>query len=576
MSIIPQDILDEITNRVDLVSFISEHVPLKKAGKDYKGLCPFHQEKSPSFMVSPSKRIFHCFGCGQGGNLFGFLMKIENLPFPEAVSRLAAKAGVDLPKDGGEPTEKKDVYYKINRYAAWFFADCLKQKEGSIARDYLRKRGINAEMIEEFKIGYAPNSWEALTQFLNEKGVPMDKALALGLIRQRKEGGTYDFFRNRLIFPIMDYETRVIGFGGRRLVDQNSVEAKYINSPESPVYQKGSSIYGLAQAKKALRDTGTVVLVEGYLDLIALFQAGIQNVAAPLGTALTTGQVNILKRFVEKFVVMFDGDDAGRGAMLKSLNLLFAAGCHPHVVTLPQGEDPDTAVKKKGTAWMKKTVDEAPLAMEWMILEELGHTGGQTSKKVEAVKGLMPFIQALPSELERQSYTARVTQFLGLGENALEIRGNKSGGGPFKEGPMVAKISLERILLGLYVRYPQLGEKLITAGTFELFEDERLKRLGCQLQESFKKTGDFAFDTLLGPENEFDENLSELAFGAEEVAEAEQMMGDCMARFRRQKLQDELKNLTGEIHLAEIKNDTAGLQKLISQKNEAVKNLKTL
>ncbi|MDO8519065.1 MAG: toprim domain-containing protein, partial [Deltaproteobacteria bacterium] len=375
---------------------------------------------------------------------------------------------------------------------------------------------------------------------------------------------------------IMDFETRVIGFGGRRLIDRNSTEAKYINSPESPVYQKGNSIYGLAQAKKALRDAGTVVLVEGYLDLIALFQAEIKNVAAPLGTALTSQQVTHLKRFVEKFVVMFDGDDAGRAAMMKSLILLFAAGVHPHVVMLPQGEDPDTAVKKKGAAWMQKAVVKAPPAMEWLLVNELTQAGSQTSRKVEAVRALMPFIDALPELLERKSYTARVTQFLGLGEGELKTIGRK-GPGQMPIGPFEAsKISLERILLGLYVRYPKLGEKLNAADIFEEFQDERLKNLGARLKEQFRATGDIAFNSLLGPENDFDENFSELAFGGEEAEQAEQIMNDCLERFRTRKVKEELKNLTGEIHLAEIKNDVDALKILIEKKSEAVKNLKTL
>lgn len=254
---IPREKLDEITNRIDLVSLITEYVPLKKSGSNYKGLCPFHEEKTPSFMVSPEKQIFHCFGCGEGGNLFGFLMKVESLPFPEAAERLAKRAGVDLgPQEKGyrEKQEQKDLLYRINQYAAWFYADNLKKPGETKAREYLKKRGLPLETIEEFRLGLALDGWDHLVRFLRSKKVPLEKAASLGLIKKRKDGSYYDFFRNRLIFPIIDFEERIIGFGGRRLNEEETNEAKYINSAESLIYHKGNSIYGLSQAKKALRE----------------------------------------------------------------------------------------------------------------------------------------------------------------------------------------------------------------------------------------------------------------------------------------------------------------------------------
>lgn len=596
--LIPREKLDEILSRLDLIALVSEYVPLKKIGRNFKGLCPFHGEKTASFMVSAEKQIFHCFGCSEGGNAFGFLMKMEKLSFPEAARKLADTTGVDIPTFEGKeeiPRDEKEILFKVNRYAAWFFADNLKKPSAEKVRTYLTSREISDETIEEFKLGYAPDGWEGLIRFFESKKIPSQYAEVLGLAKKRKDGSPkggspYDFFRHRLMFPIIDAESRVIGFGGRRLNDsEGETEAKYINSAESPIYHKGNSIYGLSQAKAFLREKGEAIVVEGNVDLLRLSQAGIKNVVAPLGTALTLPQIRTLRRYAEKFVLLFDGDTAGIRAMLRAILLFFEAGYHPRVVELPEGDDPDSFVKTHGPQPLIQKIAEAPLAMEWILLRHLSHVGGKPSQKIEAAQKIVPFIQALPSPLEKKSYLARLSQFLGMQDKELENlpregRPQKPEN-PFSSRPTSTsvphKISLERILLQLYVKDPPTMEGLLGREGFDLFEDEKLKEWGLKFKEQYTKTGVISPEKLLAPEENREEAglLSELALAEESWTDKElfqKMALDCVFQWKRKKLQSDLKKITNEIQLAEFKDDKPLLAELISRKNEVAKILKEI
>lgn len=575
----PRDLLDEIAERLDIVAIISEHVPLKKSGKDYKGCCPFHQEKTPSFMVSPTKRIFHCFGCSEGGNVFGFLMKIDKLTFPEAVRKLADRAGVSLEEKGVSRGPDRSVYYRINKYVAWYFAENLKRAPQGIAARYLEKRGLTPETVEIFQLGYAPDGWQGLVDFLEEKRVPLTQAAELGLIRPRKEGnGYYDLFRNRLMFPIIDDEGRVAGFGGRRLSDADANEAKYINSPESPVYHKGHGVYGLFQSKKAARESGELILVEGYLDLIRLYQTGIRNVVAPLGTALTLAQVKHLARFAEKFVVMFDGDSAGLKALLRSVPIFVEAGFHPRVLPLPQGEDPDTYVAKVGASVLRQKMADAQPAMDWILITHLAGTGLSPAKRVEAAKLVLPYIEALPQGLERQSYLARLSQYLG----GVEMAPGKSQDSkkfssriPATKSAPDPKISLERKMIRLYVRQPQNLKDILNKEVFLQFEDDELKAAGLSLEDEFCATGKIDLEKWLTPGGPFDAGwLAGLMFdGTGDIPEdeARKLAADLLQEFRKRKIKSELKALTGEIQIAEMKQDHEAVKNLLQRKSEILR-----
>ncbi|MBI4217802.1 MAG: DNA primase [Elusimicrobia bacterium] len=579
MALFPPEILDEILNRTDIVSLISDHVTLKKSGKEYKGLCPFHQEKTPSFMVNPEKRIYHCFGCGQGGNAYRFLMTIENLPFPEAAEKLAKRGGIDLTSYQGTDVKKdeREVLYKINRYAAWFFRENLKTSKK--CRDYLAKRKIHPAAEEEFQLGCAPDSWESLAHFLASKKVPLVQAETAGLIRKRQDGSHYDFFRDRLMFPIIDAEGRIAAFSGRRLDDKKE-EAKYVNSPESVVYKKGQCVYGLFQAKKAIREKNEVVLVEGNIDLVRLWQSGLKNVAAPLGTALTQAQIKLLARYAEKFVLLFDGDSAGLRAFEKALLLMLGLGFHPRVVRLPNGDDPDGFVEKRGIEALSRLIAEAPPSVEGLMIEAFSKAGPKTSERVEAVRKFLPLVEQIQDDLEKKAYLARLSRFLGMPEGSLEATVALPRKDAAAKRALVEnqKNSLERILLRLYVTNPQIAHEVLGKGIFGRFADIKLKTLGLKLVEYYGRHGALELDKILDSENAGDTDcLTEFAFGDEaegEAASFRTVLKDCLCQWKKQCLKAELSEITGAIHLAELRGDRDSLTRLLVRKNEAIRDLK--
>ena len=344
---ISEEILEKIKSQNDIVDVISERVRLRKAGRNFTGLCPFHNEKTPSFSVSQEKQIYKCFGCGEAGNVISFVMKDKNLPFVEAVKYLANRANIPLEMHNGEKSKsakKKDLLYRVNVEAAKFFFSNLMNNQN--AKEYFLNRGIKEETIKKFGLGFANDSWNSLMFYLRKKGINDVLLEEAGLISVNKEKGRkYDRFRNRVMFPVFDYQGKVIGFGGRVLDDS---KPKYLNSPETLVFQKGTNLYGLNFALKHNMSERYFVIVEGYMDLISLHQYGITNVVASLGTALTINQARLLKRYADKVIISYDADMAGQMATLRGLEILRTAGFDVRVLNIPQGKDPDEYVRSNG------------------------------------------------------------------------------------------------------------------------------------------------------------------------------------------------------------------------------------
>lgn len=352
--------IDTVRERTDIVQLISEFVPLKKSGRQFRGPCPFHQEKDPSFYVDPAKGLFHCFGCQASGNVFNFIMKAEGLNFVDAVERLADRIGYQVTHEAAGPGETKersdrDRLYKLNRTAADYYGYLLKETaEGRKALEYLAGRGYGEEMVEEFQLGYAPPSWDSLGAFLKKKGYPEREIVTAGLARERERGqgsgrGSYDIFRNRVMFPILDHRGRVVAFGGRAMPgDESAEQPKYINSPETPVYRKGHTLYGFYQSRERIQQAGEAVVVEGYTDLLSMAQAGVSNVVATLGTALTEYHFDLLNRFCDRVYLAFDADRAGREAAVRPLSFFSRFRLDVYVVSLPEGEDPASLLEKEG------------------------------------------------------------------------------------------------------------------------------------------------------------------------------------------------------------------------------------
>jgi DNA primase len=465
------DLLEEIRNRCDIVDIISDYVHLKPAGKGFKGLCPFHEENTPSFMVSPEKQLFHCFGCGAGGNVFNFLMKYEKISFFEAVKMLAKKSGVSLPVDEEKENilnKQKERLYKLNNMAANYYRECLfKSNQGKKVINYLKKRGINDASIEKYKLGYAPYSWDALTNFLKKKDYSYEELIKARIINKSKIEGKYiDYFRDRIIFPIFNLSGRVIGFGGRVLDDSLP---KYINSPETLVYNKGSNLYSLNFAREDIRKKGFLIIVEGYTDVLITQQNGFNNVAASLGTALTTKQIDLIKRFTDTVLIAYDADSAGNMATLRSLDLLVKAGLDVKVIDLPQGYDPADFLIKKGRTPFQNLIDGSLSLIDYKLKLLYSKYSIKTIEgKVKVVKGILPTLSTIGNEVELRAQIKKISEELKLSEEAILIelkrykRGAKDSSHNFiKLNSESGNIKAEKILIGCMLENEETARDIL-------------------------------------------------------------------------------------------------------------------
>lgn len=415
---ISEEILEKIKSQNDIVDVISERVRLKKSGRNFTGLCPFHNEKTPSFSVSQEKQIYKCFGCGEAGNVISFVMKEKNLPFVEAVKYLANRANIPLESNNGEKSKtakKKDLLHRVNVEAAKFFFSNLINNQS--AKEYFLNRGIKEQTIKKFGLGFANDSWNSLMFYLRRKGVNDILLEEAGLISVNKEKGTkYDRFRNRVMFPVFDYQGRVIGFGGRVLDDS---KPKYLNSPETLVFQKGTNLYGLNFALKHNLNERYFIIVEGYMDLISLHQYGITNVVASLGTALTINQARLLKRYADKVIISYDADMAGQMATLRGLEILRTAGFDVRVLNIPQGKDPDEYVRSNGREAFLKLINSAePLIDYRMKKAEEGIDFKNSQSLILYAKRIMDIISDL-DPVEKDVYIKKASENTGIKEQTL-------------------------------------------------------------------------------------------------------------------------------------------------------------
>jgi DNA primase len=418
-----QDKIDEVRSASDILDVIGQFVKLKKRGKNYVGLCPFHQEKTPSFNVSPEKQMYHCFGCGVGGNVFTFVMEYEKVSFAEAVRSLAEKAGITLPMQTEEAEaelSEQEQLYEVCKMAGRFYYDCLTQtQEGKLALEYFHHRGFTDETIRTFGLGYSPNSWDALINYAKEKSISIDFLQKAGLVRKRDDGSWYDYFRGRAMFPIFSTTGRVVGFGARKLREDDPL-GKYINSPETVIYNKSRILYGIYQSKDAIRENDSAILVEGYADLISVFQAGVNNIVASSGTALTQEQIQLIGRYTKNTTIVYDADSAGSKAALRGVDLVLENDLDVKVAQLPAGEDPDSFVKKNGGETFAKLISQAVSFVDFIAraYEEQGQFDSPEGK-TKAVRAIVQTIAKMRDELKRNFYIQQVAQQYKLYESTL-------------------------------------------------------------------------------------------------------------------------------------------------------------
>ncbi len=421
---IPEHQVEEIRANTDVVDLISGYVQLRKRGRNYIGLCPFHNEKTPSFTVSPEKQIYHCFGCHAGGNAYKFLMEYKNISFVESVQELAENLGIKLEENSAPNTEEKSEFeelYEINVIAAKYFSyNLLKSDAGEVARKYFTDRKIKPKTNTTFGLGYALPEWDKLLNHLTESKVNLQKAKDIGLIDSRDNGTYYDKYRGRTIFPIFSPNGRVIGFGGR-VMNKEEKTAKYINSPESKIYSKRKTLYGLYHSKDEIRRMDKAILVEGYMDVISLFQSGVKNVVASSGTALTEEQVLLLSRFTKNIVVNFDADLAGQKAATRSIEVLLKNGFDVKLISLPNGEDPDSYINNFGTEEFNKQVENAKDFLEFQT-EQFSNSGAfdDSKKTAHAIRELVKYVALIEDELKRNILIKTISKKFNLREKLLE------------------------------------------------------------------------------------------------------------------------------------------------------------
>ncbi|MGQ9824523.1 MAG: DNA primase, partial [Desulfotomaculales bacterium] len=434
----PQDFIETVREQVDLVEVASEYLHLTRRGKDYVALCPFHQEKTPSFTVSREKQIFHCFGCGTGGNVFHFLMAMENLTFPEAVRQLAARAGLPVPVtgEGGEKKARLESrILEMNALARDFYSRILRERpEGAPAREYLAKRGLTGETALLFGLGYAPDAWDSLTSHLRGHGYTLDEILAAGLAVAGERGRPFDRFRRRVIFPIRTVGGKIAGFGGRILGEG---EPKYLNSPETPVFNKREVLYGLDRARQAIKELGFAVIMEGYMDVLTAHQAGITNAVGSLGTSLTVEQGRLLRRYTTEAVIAYDADAAGVAATLRGLDMLQELGYRVKVVTIPEGKDPDEYIRNRGRREWDALVEKAPPLVEYRLDQACRSTGD----KQKILAQVLPSVAKMASPLEQEEAVKLIAARLNVSWEALKSELRRINTEQRKKWPISDKIA---------------------------------------------------------------------------------------------------------------------------------------
>jgi DNA primase len=505
-----QSAKEEIKRAVDIVELISQFVQLKRAGQNYVGLCPFHSEKAPSFSVSPSKQMFHCFGCKKGGDLFAFWMAYHHVPFPQAMKDLAEKYNIPLPETHSGSSVRgeegrKEALLRVNEAASQFFHLLLTQSDkGKPGRDYLERRSIPADVIGEFGLGYAADEWDGLGKFFREKKIDLKTALEAGLLIPKKTGGYYDRFRGRVIFPIFDMRNRIVGFGGR-VLDQSM--PKYLNTPETPLFQKGELLYGLHVAYEVIRKTGRVVIVEGYTDVLALLKHGFRGSVATLGTALTREHIRKLKGYAEEAVLMFDPDAAGTTAAMRSLPLFLNEGMSSKVVLLPKGEDPDSFVNRNGIEPFSALLDRAVPTFDFFLDTKLSETRATIEGRSNAGKEIIDLLLDLVSELQRSLYVRRLSERLGVPESSVlkEMekekirRAMKVERNPFPDKPseQAVKVSDDVFFLNVLAHHPHCVERLVKLDLKPLLSDPPVIEIFDILAKNFAGEKEFNLEEML-------------------------------------------------------------------------------
>jgi DNA primase len=559
---IPERVINDIRDRTDIVQIIGSVLDLKRSGRNFKALCPFHPEKTPSFMVSPDKQIYHCFGCGKGGNAFNFIMDYEGVGFVEAVRKLARDAGVEVERylSGGEARERLEPYYRAVEFASQYYGRMLKEGEGAeVARAYLADREVDDELIESFGIGFAPPGWENLHRAATGAGISIELLLELNLVMRSRGGSGYrDYFRNRIIFPISTISNRIVGLAGRVL---DGSEPKYLNTTESKIYSKGRILYGLNSSRDDIRKIGSAILVEGYMDYIMLWKKGIRNICAVCGTSLTEDQARLLARYANRVYIINDGDRAGMRAAVRASDQLIVQGLETRIVVLPEGEDPDSYVVKEGAGALGDLMRSAPDYFTY-LREEAEKGNRKTYRKNQVIQHILGTVSRVDDGVKRDLYIQELSQLFDVPAQTLRAGLKK---------PSTRRESEERVPEGESRRqkYQKMLFRLGLEG--DRFAREIVDKLdeedieGVQFRSIYKALGkalsneiDVArLDTLADEgDSEFTKLFSEIALMDPPPGPPEDFIEDTVLWLKKMSLRDELGLL--KKRLGELKSQSGG------------------
>jgi len=552
--LIPEEKISEILNTSDIVDVVSEAVILKKSGRNFFGLCPFHAEKTPSFSVNPDKQIFHCFGCSAGGNAISFVMKYHGLSFPEAARMLARKYNIVVETDKLDPARQKEIWikeslFRVNKKVMAFFNQTLKHPSaGKEVRAYLKRRGTSDEMIDTFYLGWAPDAWDSIVSFFRSEKVSRRAAVNSGLILPRKQGdGFYDRFRNRLIFPIFDINMQVAGFGGRVMDDSMP---KYMNSPETPVYSKSRILYGLHAAKQECRRQGQVFIVEGYFDFLSLYQHGIKNAVASLGTALTSEHVRILKGYASRMILVFDSDDAGINAAKRSIQIFVKEGVDTRILVLGEKHDPDSFVMAHGPEAFLELANEAKTAMQFLLGLAMDTHGTSVEGRIKVLDEMKQYLALIQDSALRSLYVRDLSETLNIDEKAVlekvrdAVMRKKSPRTPLipkeEENPNVSRDlpsdPREKQILSMILHHPELMDQVREKKVLDAFFSSRLREIGSRMLQISPETKNFVTAVMAGLDEADQDLVAAMAMedysGVEDIGATAQVLIDRIIKMR--------------------------------------------
>jgi len=599
-----KDAVQRVKEAAQIIDIIGECVSLIRAGANMKGLCPFHAEKTPSFMVNPARQSFHCFGCGEGGDVFSFMMKYYNITFPEALKQLAQRYQITLPEkqfssEDQAKAEKRQKLFAANERAARMYHEYLLNHDGGFqARDYLKKREISGEMISTFMLGYAPLGWDFLSNKVAKSSITMAEAEEAGLLVRKERGGFYDRFRDRILFPIFDLTGRIVGFGGRIL---GQGEPKYLNTPETLIFDKSRMLFGLFQHRDAIRRKRTAVVVEGNFDLLALASFGLDNVVAPLGTALTQTQIRLLKGYADEVILLFDGDEAGIKAAMRSVPLFLAEQVGARVALLPGTHDPDTYIRAHGREGLEKYLINALPLIEFAFEHLREKHGMNMTGKGKILEELEPLIQASGSSpFQRSVLISEFSNKLGLDPDQV-MRGFKAAariksqhkptqsvkGVPADKETAGVTTQLPRIqaqLIEFLIFHPGYLKRFLAAGIEEILSENPAGSILNALQQLAAEDDSFGPEQLMeslpeGPERSYVSRLlitSQFLGQHEQEKLAEKMAEEMLVWLVRFRFKKEIRQLSEEIRDAQQNKDQKLLEELLHRKAELNKYLASM